>query len=171
MPSAIAAAYLLAGLTLQEPAREAPIGTKDPLRDVSSPWTQLVRAEGLVVSVVDVAGTSVTGTLLRVEPESLIVLVNTTEQRFPREAIRRVTSKRKDSVKNGALTGALVGAGMAAMSTCQVGNKKCGTGARIAFVAFGTGLWALIGASIDGSMDKRVKLYEALQAEPSATRR
>ena len=161
MPSVIAAAYLLAGLTLQTPAHESQIGTKAPRPDVSSPWTQLVRSEGLVVSVVDVAGTNVTGTLLRVEPESLLILVNTTPQRFPREAIRRVTSKRKDSVKNGALTGALVGAAMAAMSSCQVDNRKCGTGGRIGFVALGAGLWAAIGASIDGSVDKRVKLYEA----------
>jgi hypothetical protein len=166
MPSAIAAAYLLAALTLQGPARKAQIDPEAPRPDVSSPWTQLTRAEGLVVSVVDVAGTSVTGILLRVEPESLVILVNRMERRFPREAIRRVTSKQKDSVKNGALTGALVGAGMAAMSSCRVDNRKCGTGGRIGFVAFGAGLWAAIGAAIDGSVDKRVKLYEARPTRP-----
>ena len=106
-------------------------------------------------------GSRIVGTLLRLEGTSLVLRVKTTEQRIDRDLIRRVTSKRKDSVKNGYLTGALVGAGMAAMSSCYSHGRKCGTAGRAAFVAFGAGLWAVIGGAIDNSVDKRVTLYDA----------
>jgi hypothetical protein len=134
---------------------------KDRVQDSTSKWTHLEQARGLTVSVEDMAGNRTVGTLLRLEGESLVVRVKTTEQRIDRVAIRRVTSKRKDSVKNGCLTGALVGAGMAAMSSCETNGRRCGTAGRVAFVAFGAGLWALIGGAIDNSIDKRVTLYEA----------
>ena len=159
MHSAIATACVVAGITLQVPAPESGAGVKDRVQDAK--WTQLEQAQGLTVSVEDMAGGRTVGTLLRLEGESLVLRVKTTEQRIDRDAIRRVTSKRKDSVKNGYLTGALVGAGMAAMSSCESNGRKCGTAGRAAFVAFGAGLWALIGGAIDNSIDKRVTLYEA----------
>ena len=161
MHIAIAAACVVAGITLQVPAPEPGAGVKDRVQDAYSKWTQLEQARGLTVSVEDKAGDRTVGTLLRLEGESLVLRVKTTEQRIDRNVVRRVTAKRKDSVKNGYLTGALIGAGMAAMSSCESNGRKCGTAGRAAFVAFGAGLWALIGGSIDNSIDKRVTLYEA----------
>ncbi len=161
MHSAIAAACVVAGITLQVPAPESGTGMKDRVQDAYPKWTELAQARGLTVSVEDMAGGRTVGTMLRLEGASLVLRVKTTEQRIDRDAIRRVTSKRKDSVKNGYLAGALVGAGMAAMSSCESNGRKCGTAGRAAFVAFGAGLWALIGGAIDNSIDKRVTLYEA----------
>lgn len=161
MHSAIAAACVFASITLQVPPLESTAGMTDRVQDADPKWTQLEQARGLTVSVEDLTGSRIVGTLLRLEGESLVLRVNTTEQRIDRDVIRRVTSKRKDSVKNGYLTGALLGAGMAAMSSCYSHGRKCGAGGRAAFVAFGAGLYALIGGAIDNSVDKRVTLYDA----------
>ena len=134
---------------------------QDRVEDADPKWTQLEQARGLTVSVEDLTGSRIVGALLGVEGDSLVLRVKTTEQRIDRDLIRRVTAKRKDSVKNGYLTGALVGAGMAAMSSCYSHGRKCGTAGRAAFVALGAGLWAVIGAAIDNSVDKRVTLYDA----------
>ena len=161
MHAAIAATCAVAIVALQFPTLESGAAMKDRAGDADSKWTQLERARGLTVSVDDVTGTRIAGTLLRLEGTSLVLLVKTTEQRIDRDVIRRVTATRKDSVKNGYLTGALVGAGMAAMSSCSIDGRKCGTAGRAAFVALGAGLWAMIGGAIDNSVDKRVTLYDA----------
>lgn len=83
------------------------------------------------------------------------------DRRIERGRIRRVTSKRRDSLKNGIVTGAVIGAGLAAGSSCYVGDRKCGKAGRAAFVAFGAALWSAIGAAIDASTQKRMTLYEA----------
>ena len=161
MHSAIAATCAFAIIALQLPTLESGAGMKDRVQDAYPKWTQLEQARGLTVSVEDVTGSRIVGTLLRLEGKSLVLRVKTTEQRIDRDLIRRVTSKRKDSVKNGYLsTGALVGAGMAAMSSCYSHGRKCGTAGRAAFVALGAGLWAVIGGAIDNSVDKRVTLYD-----------
>ena len=162
MHSAIAVACLLvAGINVQVPAFDSRVGTKDPGQDRNQQWARLQQAQGLTVSVEETSGNKISGVLLRLEDETLVLRVDETEQRIARDLIRRVTSKRKDSVKNGILTGALVGAGMAAMSSCHIGDRKCGAAGRVGFVAFGAALWALIGGAIDGSIDKRITLYEA----------
>ncbi len=161
MPSATAAAYLVAGLALQAPALEHWNATKASIQDFSSSWTQLDRALGSTVTVKAAGGLTATGTLLQVDPESLVLRVVTTKQRFDRDEVRRVTSKRKDSVRNGVLIGALIGASMAAMSSCRIGDRECGAGGRAAFVGLGAGLWAVIGENIDRSVEKSVTLYEA----------
>ena len=161
MHSTIAATCAFAIVALQLPTLESGAGMMDRVQDAYPKWTQLEQARGLTVSVEDLTGSRIVGTLLRLEGTSLVLRVKTTEQRIDRDLIRRVTAKRKDSVKNGYLTGALVGAGMAAMSSCYSHGRKCGTAGRAAFVAFGAGLWAVIGGAIDNSVDKRVTLYHA----------
>jgi hypothetical protein len=124
-------------------------------------WVRLEAARGQTVSVENMSGTKTTGTLLQVEAESLSVAVGGTEARLDRDRVRRVTSERRDSVKNGFIMGAVVGAGMAAGSSCHVRDRKCGNGARAAFIALGAAIWAAIGGSIDSSFSKQVTLYEA----------
>jgi len=162
MHSAIAAACLLvAGINAQAPAFDSRVGTKDPGQDQNQQWARLEQAQGLTLSVEETSGHNISGVLLRLEGETLVLRIDLTERRIDRSLIRRVTSRRRDSVKNGILTGALVGAGMAGMSSCRIGDRKCGAAGRAAFVAFGAALWALIGGAIDGSIDKHITLYDA----------
>ena len=150
MHSAIAAVYVLV----------ASFGHQVPARDPGRVWTELERSQGLTVAIDVSDGSRVNGTLLRVDADSVLLRDRANEQRIDRAQIRRITSKRRDSLKNGIVTGAIIGAGMAAGSSCYVRGRKCGTTHRAAFIAFGAALWGAIGASIDASMRKRITLYE-----------
>jgi hypothetical protein len=150
--AAAAVCVLAAGLTGHAAAQEG-----------SGMWGRLEAARGQTVSVESLPGTKTAGTLLQVDAESLTLRVSATEVRVDRDHVRRVTTERRDSVKNGFVTGAVVGAGLAAGSSCHVRDRRCGTGARVAFVALGAAIWGAIGGSIDSSISKRVTLYEAPQ--------
>ena len=150
MNSAIPAVCLLvASFELHGPAQEPDLR-----------WTELERSQGLAVAIDLTDGSRFVGTLLRVEAHSLVLRVGANDQRIGRGRIRRITSKRRDSLKNGIVTGAAIGAGMAAGSSCYIADRKCGKAGRAAFVAFGAALWSAIGAAIDASMQKRITLYE-----------
>jgi hypothetical protein len=160
-PPIAALCLFAATITLQATAQE-PGGMKNtPAQDPHQRWTELELSRGSTVTVEDSSGSRMVGTLLGLEGESLLLRVSTKEQRIDRDLIRRVTSGRRDSLKNGILTGVLVGAGMAAVSSCRINDRKCGVGGRAAFLGFGAGLWGAIGAEIDRSVDRRRTLYEA----------
>jgi hypothetical protein len=139
----------------------ASFGLHGPAQEPDRRWTELERSQGLTVAIDVTDGSRFIGTLLRVEGHSLVLRVRGDDRRIERGRIRRITSKRRDSLKNGIFTGAVIGAGMAAGSSCYVGDRKCGKAGRAAFVAFGAALWSAIGAAIDASTQKRMTLYEA----------
>jgi len=137
-------------------------GLHGPAQEADRRWIELERSQGLTVAIEATDGSRYVGTLLRVEAHSLVLRVDDVDQqRIERGGIRRITSKRRDSLTNGVVTGAVIGAGMAAGSSCYVDNRKCGKAGRAAFVAFGAALWGAIGAAIDASRQKRITLYEA----------
>ena len=139
----------------------ASFGLHGPAQEPDRRWIELERSQGLTVAIDITDGSRIVGTLLRVEAHSLVLRVRVDDQRIERGHIRRITSKRRDSLKNGIVIGAVIGAGMAAGSSCYVGDRKCGKAARAAFVAFGAALWSAIGAAIDASTQRRMTLYEA----------
>src|SRR5688572_2454086 len=150
MHSAMTAACLLAVTISGHTGGVLGAGALKPAQqDPHHDWSALAASRGVTIAVEDLAGNSVAGTLLEVAAESLVLRVATKDQRIDRALIRRVTSTRRDSIRNGLLIGAVVGAGMAAGSSCYIGNRKCGRGARAAFVAFGAALWAVIASAID----------------------
>src|SRR5512144_572059 len=101
MNSAILAVYVLvAGCGLHGPAQE-------PDRR----WAELERSQGLAVAIDVTDGSRFVGTLLHVDAHSLVLRVRGDDRVIERGRIRRITSKRRDSVKNGILTGAVIGAG------------------------------------------------------------
>jgi hypothetical protein len=150
MHSAVSAAYMLM----------ASFGLHVPAQEPDRRWTELERSQGVTVAIDVSDGNRLNGTLLRVDADSVLLRDSANEHRIDRGQIRRITSKRRDSLKNGIVTGAIIGAGMAAGSSCYLRGRKCGTAGRAAFIAFGAALWSLIGASIDASMQKRITLYE-----------
>ena len=150
MNSAIPAVWVLA----------ASFGLHGP-SDSDLRWIELERSQGFTVAIDVTDGSRFVGTLLCVEAHSVVLRVRVDDQRIARGRIRRITSKRRDSLKNGIVTGAVIGAGMAAGSSCYVGDRKCGKAGRAAFVAFGAALWSAIGAAIDAGRQKRMTLYEA----------
>ena len=63
MHSAIAAAGVLASIALQAPTLESVAGRKGGVQDAYPKWTQLEQSRGLTVSVEDLTGSNIVGTL------------------------------------------------------------------------------------------------------------
>ncbi|SRR6266542_2746083 len=155
-----AVCVVMVGLTVHVAAQDRESTKGAALQDKEERWAHLEAARGQIVSVESMSRTKTTGTLLQVEAQSLSLNVAGAEVRVDRAQVRRVTSERRDSVKNGFITGAVIGAGMAAGSSCYVRDRKCGNGATAAFIAVGAAIWAAIGVAIDASISKRVTLYQ-----------
>ena len=137
-------------------------------------WPGLATAELSTVYVLDDTGVETSGTLLRLNPDSLVLLVGDTERRFDAARVNRI-EKRGDSLRNGAFIGAIVGAAMgllvAGISDCP-GNDPGGScpGTRAAGVLLSTGVYAAIGTGIDALVVGRTTLYEAPAASPRSAR-
>ena len=137
-------------------------------------WPGLATTELPTVYVRDDTGVEASGRLLRLDPDSLVLLVGDTERRFDAARVRRI-EKRGDSLRNGAVIGAIVGAAMglvaAGISDCP-GNDPGGScpGARAAGVMLSTGAYAAIGTGIDALVVGRTTLYEAPAPSPGTIR-
>ena len=144
--------------------------------------------EGLVspgdtVSVVDMTGTEVTGRVERVSEGTLVLLMDGGSRWFPgtrgqprrRESglrewaevdIRTVRQLRGDSLKNGALIGAGIGAGLSilAVGSCVFSGAPAGCGGDggtlVAAVALNAGLFSAIGVGIDALIKTHHVIYD-----------
>jgi hypothetical protein len=138
-------------------------------QDAAQSWPGKAKA-GATVYVVDDTGAETSGRLLRLDPDSLVLLVGDTERRFDAARVTRI-EKRGDSKRNGAIIGAVVGAAIGAFSMGMAdcpgdGGGSC-PGFRAAGVVISTGVYAAIGAGIDALVVGRTTWYEA----PAASRR
>jgi len=135
-------------------------------------WPGKVKAGSSTVYVLDDTGMEVSGRLLRLDPDSLVLLVGDTERRFEAARVRRI-EKRGDSLRNGALIGAVIGTAagwfVTRLADCPGDNPggPC-PGARAAGFALSIGTYAAIGAGIDALVVGRTTWYEAPAASRSA---
>ena len=143
-------------------------------QDTVRSWPGLDASALSTVYVVDETGAETIGALLRLNPDSLVLLVDGVERRFDATRVRRL-DKRGDSLRNGALIGAVVGIVMglvsAGISDCpgdDPGGRCLGTRAAIAVVS--AGVYAGIGTGVDALVRGRTTLYVAPAAPTSAAR-
>lgn len=135
-------------------------------------WSGLAATGLSTVYVRDDAGVETSGRLLRVNPDSLVLLVNSAEVRIETARVSRI-ERRGDSLRNGALVGAIVGVAMgaltAAMSDCP-GDDPGGScpGVRAGAFLASVGVYAGIGTGIDAMVVGRTTLYEAQASRPSS---
>ena len=117
--------------------------------------------------VLDDTGQEVTGKLLRLDRDALVILVEGQELQFEAARVKRL-DKRGDSLRNGAYIGAVVGLVMGILSakiadcvddTGRVGS--CGAGTQVGFTMLSAGLYAAIGTGVDAVVRGRTTLYEA----------
>ena len=155
------AALLPAGVRAQEPP---------------SSWPGLAPSGGVsTVYVVDDTGVETTGRLLRLNADSIVLLVDGAERQFDAARVRRI-QRRGDSLRNGAIVGAIVGVGLGLLAG---GIADCGRddpgggcpGTRVAAVLVSTGVYAAVGAGIDALIQGRTTLYQAPASPPVAGRR
>ncbi len=127
---------------------------------------------GPTVIVQDNKGAETKGKLLRLDVREAVLMIDGQERRFALEDVRRI-EKRGDSLKNGAIKGALVGLvagflgsrlglceppeGLEDVATC----KKEDNLHPLAFPAAAAFIWMGIGAGIDALIVGRTTLYQA----------
>jgi hypothetical protein len=128
-------------------------------------WPGLNTAGLSTVYVLDDRGVEVSGTLVRLDPDSILLLIGGVEHRLEAARVRRI-DRRGDSLRNGALIGAAVGVAMgllaAGMSDCPGTDPGGGcAGTRAAALVLSTGIYAAVGAGIDALVVGRTTVYEA----------
>lgn len=122
------------------------------------------------VYVRDDTGAEVSGRLLRLDADAIVLLVGDVEQRIEARRVTRI-QKRGDSLRNGLLIGTFVGAALgllaASISDCPGSDPggRC-PGTRLAAFVVGTGTYGALGAGIDALVVGRTTLYEAPAVAP-----
>jgi hypothetical protein len=141
-------------------------------QDAAANWPGLVSSRLSTVYVLDNTGTETSGKFLRLNPDSIVLLVDGAERRFETARVARI-QKRGDSLRNGAIIGAVVGVAMgiitAGISDCPGDHPGGGCpGSRAALFLVSTGFYSAVGAGIDALIPGRTTLYEAPKAPPAA---
>lgn len=134
-----------------------------------------MKAAGLsTVYVLDDTGSETSGKVLRLEPDAIVLVVDGVERRFEAARVKRI-DKRGDSLRNGAVIGAVVGAALGllgmGLADCPGANASgpC-PGFRAAGVLVSTGFYAAVGTGIDALRDGRTTVYQAPAASTRAAR-
>ena len=141
-------------------------------QETASSWPGLAPSGLSTVYVLDDTGVETSGSLLRLNPDSLVLLVGGAERRFEAARVARI-QKRGDSLRNGAIIGAIVGVALGlvvgGMADCP-GDNPSGDcpGSRAALLLVSTGVYAAIGTGIDALIPDRTTLYQAPKVPPSA---
>jgi hypothetical protein len=116
------------------------------------------------IYVTDDTGRQTEGKLLRLEPESVVMLVEGAEQRFDAAHVRRI-DRRGDSLKNGALIGAGFGVAfgiLAALgSDCPEDFGGSCPGTRATFFTLSAIAYTGLGAGIDAMIVGRTRMFDA----------
>ena len=117
------------------------------------------------VYVTDDAGRQTEGKLLRLDPDSLVMLVDGAERTFDKAGILRV-DKRGDSLKNGTLIGAVVGLVFGSissgMSDCPGDDPGGGCpGFRVAAFVGSFAIYTAIGTGIDALIVGRTRVFDS----------
>ena len=122
---------------------------------------------GDTVSVIETTGTEVSGRIERVSNGTLALLTDDGPREWSEVDVGTIRQRQGDSVKNGALIGLGIGAGLSilAVGTCISSGAPAGCGGGggtlAAAVAFNAGLFAAIGAGIDALIRTRHVIYDS----------
>jgi hypothetical protein len=119
------------------------------------------------VFVLDDRGVETRGKLVKLDEQAVVVLVDGAQRRFETARVNRVT-RRGDSLRNGAIAGAVIGGVMGVLTSriaeCPNGRGgygPCGAGPRVAMSVALTGIYAAIGTGIDAAIQGRTVIYQA----------
>ena len=108
-------------------------------------------SSGATIFVLDDQAVEHRGTFLRFDDQELVMRVGDDERRFRRDVVKRI-QRRGDSLKNGAIIGAIAGGTCGVLIASVAGS---GLGGTIAGIAFTTGSWAAIGTGLDAMIQGR----------------
>jgi hypothetical protein len=143
-------------------------------QETAAGWPAQTSSGLSTVYVRDDSGVETSGKLLHLNPDSIVILVDGAERRFDAARVTRI-QRRGDSLRNGAIIGAIVGVGLgfvtAGIADCP-GDRPGGgcPGSRAALFMVSTGVYAAIGTGIDALIPGRTTLYEASKTPSAADR-
>jgi hypothetical protein len=111
------------------------------------------------VFVLDRFGAETEGSLVSLSDTVVVVRTRTSERTIALTDVVRIQRK-GDSLKNGAIIGALNGGatGLALVADCSP-DPSCGPGTRLAAFLTGAGIWAAIGAGVDALSQRRTLIW------------
>lgn len=116
------------------------------------------------VYILDRTGEETKGKLVSLTGSAVVLQMDSTTRTFNLADVVRI-DRQGDSLKNGAIIGAVIG-GVAGMITaggladCPNARSKC-PGARVAGALIATGVWSVIGVGIDALIPGRTLLWKA----------
>ncbi len=131
-----------------------------PVDSLSDLWSRV--RSGKTIYVTDASARELKGVLVKVTDEALTIRVNGQDVAVPAPTVRQV-ERRGDSLKNGFLIGAAVGAGSAAAAFANC-DKTCRGDDALPVAVFVTALtleFGGIGALIDYAIPGRTVVYRA----------
>jgi hypothetical protein len=134
-------------------------------QDAVGEWRGIDLASLDTVYVTEDGGRQTEGKLLRLDTDSLVMLVDGSEQRFDKGRVLRI-EKRGDSLKNGTLIGLglglVFGSIAAGLSDCP-GDDPGGdcTSFKVAGFATGVGIYTALGTAIDAMIVGRRRVFDA----------
>jgi hypothetical protein len=119
------------------------------------------------IELTDVSGRDVSGTLVELTSSTLTMLVDARPRPFQEADVGTVRRRYRDSLRNGALWGLGVGAGIGAAGA--LASDFWGSDARLALiqVAANAGLGAAAGVAVDVLIKGRQVIYEGSPQRPA----
>ena len=132
----------------------------EPVRAFHELHDRSLIAQGETITITRSDASKHSGTLLELSATGLALGDARGRTELEASDIERITVRRRDSVKNGALIGALIGVplGVVNAGLADEGNKA-------ALFIVGTGIWAVIGAGIDALIPTHQTVLAAKQAD------
>ena len=149
-------------------------GSSAHAQEVASSFEQLavlVRAGDKVI-VVDVAGQETKGRIGKLSPDALVLITPTGSRQLDKVEVAAITQRRDDSLKNGAIIGAVAGAAYFVTAAALLAGTDDGDVIIPTAVAGGvlfTGLGAAAGAGIDALISRRQVIYQTPAPRSRAT--
>jgi hypothetical protein len=120
-----------------------------PLRAQETPRPLAIKSRA-VVFVVDHAGVEHRGRFLRADDQDVVVIVDGDEKRFARDTIAGI-ARQGDSLKNGAVIGAVIGTSIGLMGSLFTRN--------VGPLVAATAGWIGIGIGLDAAHQGRTHVY------------
>jgi hypothetical protein len=117
---------------------------------------------GATIFVLDKQGVEHRGRFVRFDGQELVMSVGEDERGYKRDVIARI-ERSGDSLKNGAIAGAIVGGLMGLLAASLQAEDL---GQWIKGVAISTGFYTAIGTGVDAAVQGRTRVYQSWPAAP-----
>jgi hypothetical protein len=137
---------------------------------------RLLVRNGDSVSVVDPTGKTATGRIAELSTSSLRLLVDGHTREFTQNRISEIHQRRSDSLANGAIIGALAGAGVGITGVVVVTSKGCygcswdSPAIPVGVVGLYSAMGAGIGVGVDALIRRRTVIYSSAPMGRTTTR-